>query len=653
MKSATLMVGQHLILNNYHYEILRMFDNDIIQLECKTDFKLINRSRAELLHEHENGALKFANCKDNKLVADGARYESQDLSTYTEEQQKVAKLRMDYIRMASTRLGPIPQYAGLDRIIPMVAADTNDEDPPSSSTVYRWWQRWENSLHDITSLVSKKRVQGYTTAFKKPVLKMLNDIIHDDYLKRESITIQDVYDRLKFLINNHNKTTSQVLKAPARSTVYRYFENLDRYDVLFAKKGKRAAKREFRTTGLGIYPDYILGRTEIDHTPLDLIVVDDETFMPKGRPNLTCIIDKASRAILGFSLSFEPPSELSIIRALGQALFTKTNLKNTIPDLQNEWPSYGIPMCLVVDNGLEFHSKMLRQLCYELNIELVFCQKQEPQFKGCIERVLGSMNRAVSHKCNGTTFNSIGARGDYQSVDQARVTLKEANELITQWIVDVYHQRRHSITGYTPDHLWKEGLSKVLPRLPESKDAFMLASARPLKNRRLAHDGVRFKYLNFNSPELQSLRRNPKFNGVVNVRVNHENLGFIWVHDEHNDEYIRAECSQFEYANGLTLLQHEKILEEKRANSDEEYDEEKYLEGKERLHKKIKELNSHRLLRERKKAARIEFAKGKDEHAETNLAQYAKQHFADRIGELSDIPEFGSYQIGGLEHESF
>ena len=104
-----------------------------------------------------------------------------------------------------------------------------------------------------------------------------------------------------------------------------------------------------------------LGEVEIDHTSLDLIIVDDKTFLPIGRPNLTCLVDKCSRAILGFSLSFEPPSELSVIRAIRQAIFPKATL-NELSEIVNEWQPFGIPITLVVDNGLEFHSGMLRQL---------------------------------------------------------------------------------------------------------------------------------------------------------------------------------------------------------------------------------------------------------------------------------------------------
>jgi len=647
MKIASLKVGQCLILNNSEYEIIRLLENDIIQLEAKTDFKIINRSKLELLHDHETGKVAFAQSNDEKLISERATLKSRDLSSYDEKDQQIAKQRMDYIREARARLGSQPRISELDKVVLLMAKNLGDHNPPSSITLYRWWTRWESSSQDINSLVPKKRGKGRITAFRGWILNTLNNIIQEDYLNRVGNNIQDVYDRLKFEVNNFNKTTSRPHKMPSRSSVYRYCKNLDQYEVLLARKGKRVAKQVFRVTGEGISPDYILARTEIDHTPLDLMIVDDKTFLPIGRPNLTCIIDKFSRAILGFSLSFEPPSELSVIRALKHALFTKTRLKEIFLDLENDWISFGIPICLVVDNGLEFHSKMLRQLCYELNIELVFCPKQEPQFKGCIERVLGTLNREVSHLCRGTTFNNIQQRGDYDSVEQARITLKEANELITHWIVDVYHQRRHSTTGFTPDYLWKEGLTNVQPRLPESLDAFELASARPYNQRRLAHDGIRFLFLNYNSVDLQRIKQNPRFKDKVNVRINHENLGYIWVHDEYDDTYIKVECTQLEYANGLTLLQHEKILEEKRLKSDEVYDEEKYLEGKEKLRIKISERNSDRLLKERKKAARLAMDTIGSASI-SDIEQFSFQFSENEIGSLEDIPEFKTYQLGGL-----
>lgn len=648
MKSAYLKVGQHLTLHDQCYEVIRITANDTFQLESQSDFKLIHRSRDELLNDLENGGLKFTG--SGKQITNDANYmvTHRDLSSYSEKQQKCAKYRMEYIAQAIERFGETPRYQGLDKLIKIVSTRLKDSNPPAPMSVYKWWRRWQGASRDVTALIPKPRRKGYSTiAFSKPVRRLLDDIIYEDYFKVEAFTVQDAYDRLKYQVSQHNKKSIKTLRMPSRASVFRYFSKLDRYDVLVAKKGKRYAKQELRATGGGIYPDYILGRVEIDHTPLDLIIVDEETFLPIGRPNLTCLIDKCSRAILGYSLSFEPPSELSVIRALRQALFPKATLKERYPDIDNDWLAYGIPMTLVVDNGMEFHSHMLRQLCYELNIELVFCPKKEPQFKGCIERTLGTLNRQTSHRCAGTTFSNINDRGDYDSVSKARVTLSEANELISQWIVDVYHQTRHSITRYTPDYLWKEGLTSVEPRLPESRDAFDLASARPYKQRRLAHDGIQYLYLNYNSPGMQTIRRNPLFKGKVDIRVNHEDLGFIWVHDYANDEYIKVPCTQMDYASGLTLLQHQKILEEKKLDSDTQYDEENYLAGKEKLRQKINDLNSDRLLKERKRGARIEMKAVSQSSDSNDEVDTPTIPLPTEFTELGEIPQFETQQVGG------
>jgi len=43
----------------------------------------------------------------------------------------------------------------------------------------------------------------------------------------------------------------------------------------------------------------ILDRWEIDHTLLDVLLVDDETGLIIGRPYITVVLDKFSRMIMG------------------------------------------------------------------------------------------------------------------------------------------------------------------------------------------------------------------------------------------------------------------------------------------------------------------------------------------------------------------
>ena len=58
--------------------------------------------------------------------------------------------------------------------------------------------------------------------------------------------------------------------------------------------------------------DNALDVVQIDHTPVDVIVVDEVYRLPIGRPWLTLAIDVATRVVVGFYVSLEAPSSTSL-----------------------------------------------------------------------------------------------------------------------------------------------------------------------------------------------------------------------------------------------------------------------------------------------------------------------------------------------------
>ncbi len=52
---------------------------------------------------------------------------------------------------------------------------------------------------------------------------------------------------------------------------------------------------------------------QVDHTPVDLLVVDETWRKPVGRPWLTLAIDVHSRCITGLHLSFEGPIRKCVV----------------------------------------------------------------------------------------------------------------------------------------------------------------------------------------------------------------------------------------------------------------------------------------------------------------------------------------------------
>jgi putative transposase len=69
--------------------------------------------------------------------------------------------------------------------------------------------------------------------------------------------------------------------------------------------------------------DGALEVVQIDHSPVDVIVVDEVHRLPIGRPWPTLAIDVATRVVVGFYVSLEAPSSTSVALCLTQAVLPK------------------------------------------------------------------------------------------------------------------------------------------------------------------------------------------------------------------------------------------------------------------------------------------------------------------------------------------
>jgi len=75
----------------------------------------------------------------------------------------------------------------------------------------------------------------------------------------------------------------------------------------------------------GSFPgaDYPNAVVQIDHTPVDIIVVDEEHRLPIGRPFLTIASEVATKMISGFEMTLEQPSASSAGLGLAHAILPK------------------------------------------------------------------------------------------------------------------------------------------------------------------------------------------------------------------------------------------------------------------------------------------------------------------------------------------
>jgi putative transposase len=94
--------------------------------------------------------------------------------------------------------------------------------------------------------------------------------------------------------------------------VLRRIAQLDPVRTISAREGRDAARS--RRSADGVPPEVagLLEQVQVDHTPVDVIVVDERHRLPIGRPYLTVAIDVCSRCVVGLVVTLEAPSATSV-----------------------------------------------------------------------------------------------------------------------------------------------------------------------------------------------------------------------------------------------------------------------------------------------------------------------------------------------------
>lgn len=484
------------------------------------------------------------------------------------QDHEIAVLRLTYVREA---LKVSNSRTSLERVIADLWNKIKIPDTaPSYSTVYLWKRRYQAANGDYRVLVNDTKGKGNRmNRYPSTVVEICNQAIEARYLRRERNTIQKTleYAKSRVLEENKHRLPSLALPLPTRRLVKRLVQHIPAFDKHAARYGRESARKAFRSVKGHVVTEAPLERAEIDHTQLDIEVVDDKTSKPIGRPHVTACIDDFSRCILGIYVGFNPPGYQTVQLCLNDCLRPKVRLKSEYPEIQSEWPAHGVMRDLVVDGGLEFHGTSLEKACNSLGVNIVMSPRRTPWFKGKIERFLGTLNRAVTEGVPGTTFRSIEEKGDYDSAKHACVTLSTLKRNIMQWIADEYHQRPHRSIDTTPSKMWTSSINPEDIRYPDESTQLDAVTGSAYW-RSLTHKGIEFESLIYYSPAIHELRRLEGADLKVEIRVNESDLGSLYVLWPKVSEPFEVPAVELDYAKGLSLWAHKVNKKRQRENAD-------------------------------------------------------------------------------------
>lgn len=412
------------------------------------------------------------------------------------------------------------------------------------ASIYRWIRQFE-TIGKISAFLRHERKDKGKRLLSAEVEKIVSEVIEAYYLTEQRRSIAKICREIEKRCAAKEIPSE---KRPHSNTIRNRLKRLDPYKTTKARKGAKAAEAE-RLLLRGHFPgaDVPLSVVQVDHTPVDAILVDNIRRQPIGRPWLTLLIDVCTRMVLGFYISFDPPGNLSLGLCLAHAFLPKEKALTTL-GIDSKWPCWGLPRTIHADNAKEFRGQMLQNACQEYGVDLEWRPVAKPRYGAHIERLLGTLNEEI-HGLAGTTFSNTQQKGDYDSDGQATMSLEEFEKWFTHLCVEIYHQRPHSALGMPPIAKWQEGIlgTKKKPGigLPRriTDELKLKLDLMPFERRTVQHYGILWNHIEYQHDVLRRWVNefdpdNPKQKRKFLCRRDPRDISVIWFFDPEVRQYF-------------------------------------------------------------------------------------------------------------------
>ena len=378
--------------------------------------------------------------------------------------------------------------------------------------------------------------------------------------------------------------------APHSNTIRNRIESITEYEKLKKQGSKSIARTRYEPTPNKFEADYPLQLIEIDHTPCDIILVDDEHRLPIGRPWITVAIDIYSRMIVGYYLSMNAPSVTSVGMCVSNTILPKDTLLAKF-DVNSNWNVWGFPETIHVDNGADFRAEAVKKagLAHGINIE--FRPVGRANFGGHIERAIGTLMSEI-HNLPGTTFSNIKQRGEYDSDANASMTFFEFEKWLVTFITKIYHKRVHNSLSLTPEQQWEEGLfgdenSIGFIQKPSSNSTIIL-DFLPIYERTIQKNGVNIDGLNYYEHVLRT-KINQTENGKKKQFIfkrDPRDIRYVWFYEESTKEYFKIPVAN-QNMPSMTAWEFDSIKTNLKNKGLKRVNQDAILEAREELHNQI------------------------------------------------------------------
>lgn len=471
-----------------------------------------------------------------------------------EEQNEVCKKRAYLDPILENNITKITEK-NIKNIINKTA-QSRGEKAPHWQTIRNWWNDYKAAGFKLKGLFPRHRYKGNRlNKVDKKVIEIINDLA-DEYYSESQPLMTSIVRSVRAQVNKYNlENPSSIIISPTYKAIRDRVLNRSYEYQQIKRKGKNTMESQTGFRRAVIQSEFVLDRVEIDHTEMDIYVTYDDKKTLAGRPQLTILIDHFSEMILGFLMSFDPPSAAVASAACLNAFLPKA--VHTELGIKYNWPARGVPKKLVSDNAKHFWGESFSITAKNIGFTVQYSKVKKPRYKGTCERFFGKMESMFLDGLPGVVKKPDRCGDNYDPRQEAIFTFTELKKRFLKWVIGVHHNMPIEKKNMaTPNELWAES-EEMLPIVEEEENSLRLDLLETF-NPTLGRHGVQRVNEEYCNIALKDLFRRDGGGKVVG-KYSSFDLGMVYILDEKNQKYIPVRNKYYESKKGVSEYVAKKI----------------------------------------------------------------------------------------------
>lgn len=481
-----------------------------------------------------------------------------DISSIEPKDQSLLERCMNWVKALRKRGITRGQRERIAKAIPDIAVAIGDCDPPSVSSLTVWMRKFELSGGNPAVLLSGNRHRHRSRTLSIVVEEVINRKLRSVYLNTSRNTLRHAHEQI--LLELRRKVQAQELDPDqakvSLATVSRRLSEFDSYEREKARYGIGYARPKYRTSVEGSLAVRAMQRLECDHTLLNWVVICERTGLPLGRPTLTILVDAMSGYVVGLYVSFYGPGITSVLSVVKNSIRPKDDFTKAAGTNQ-PWIAFGIGETLVLDNGMEFHSRVFKLTAWELGIDLEYCRVRSPWLKPHVERFFANLDHFSLAR--GRVRKPMANVLNIDPKEDAAILFSDFLNGLIKFVVDVYPFEFNERRVRTPFEAFQESFTTLgPPTFQWSMDQLDLIAAMR-KDLTVGPGGIELLGLSYSSTGVLAMKREVAAQFKTGVKWNPDDLSFVHLQHPKNGQWMPVPSLHLEYTTGLSWNQHQLI----------------------------------------------------------------------------------------------